>query len=115
MDKVDRVKAVPIAVSRVTNSLVWFRRDLRCYDHAALYHALKHSQNTYCVFVFDTTILDCLKPDDRRIAFILECVLALDRELQSLGGNLLILHGDPRKEIPDLVTRMAIDAVFVNH
>ncbi|OZA07732.1 MAG: hypothetical protein B7X97_08475, partial [Methylotenera sp. 17-45-7] len=37
-----------------TQSLVWFRRDLRDYDHAALYYALKSSTAVYCAFVFDT-------------------------------------------------------------
>lgn len=33
-------------------SLVWFRRDLRDYDRAALYHALNTSTQVYCVFIF---------------------------------------------------------------
>ena len=37
--------------------LVWFRRDLRALDHAALYHALTQCQQVHCVFVFDTDIL----------------------------------------------------------
>jgi len=43
-----------------SKSLVWFRRDLRDYDHAALYHALKASQQVYCTFIFDTEILNQL-------------------------------------------------------
>ena len=38
--------------------LMWFRRDLRAEDNAALYHALKACRRLHCVFVFDTTILD---------------------------------------------------------
>ena len=38
--------------------LVWFRRDLRAEDHAALHHALQQCQQVHCVFVFDSTILD---------------------------------------------------------
>ena len=34
---------------RYEGSLVWFRRDLRVYDHAALYHALKDSRAVHCV------------------------------------------------------------------
>ncbi|MHA0111912.1 deoxyribodipyrimidine photo-lyase, partial [Klebsiella pneumoniae] len=30
-------------------SLVWFRRDLRHTDHAALYYALSQSQSVWCV------------------------------------------------------------------
>ena len=40
--------------------LAWFRRDLRSSDHAALYYALKHCRRVWCVFVFDTTILQPL-------------------------------------------------------
>ena len=28
----------------ITSALVWFRRDLRSEDHAALYHALRAAQ-----------------------------------------------------------------------
>ncbi len=51
------------------NTLVWFRRDLRCFDHAALHHALKSSKTVYCAFIFDTDILDGLPADDRRFQF----------------------------------------------
>jgi len=29
-------------------ALVWFRRDLRVADHAALYHALKAARQVWC-------------------------------------------------------------------
>ena len=40
--------------------LVWFRRDLRDYDHAALSEALRRGRKVYCAFVFDTDILEQL-------------------------------------------------------
>jgi deoxyribodipyrimidine photo-lyase len=55
-------------------ALVWFRRDLRVQDHAALHHALQVHERVYCVFVFDTTILDPLPRRDRRVEFILRAV-----------------------------------------
>ena len=65
------------------HSLVWFRRDLRDFDHAALYHALKDSANVYCAFVFDTDILDKLSnKQDRRVEFIWESVRELKSALQ---------------------------------
>ena len=41
-------------------ALVWFRRDLRDFDNAALYHALRHARQVVCAFVFDREILDQL-------------------------------------------------------
>lgn len=40
--------------------LMWFRRDLRVTDNAALHMALKACRQLHCVFVFDRDILDGL-------------------------------------------------------
>ena len=43
---------------KYTKGLMWFRRDLRLTDNAALYHALKQCDTVFCIFVFDKAILD---------------------------------------------------------
>ncbi len=95
-------------------SLVWFRRDLRLFDHAALYHALRQSRQVYCVFIFDRAILDGLPRRDRRVEFILDSVIELSQELRSKGGRLIVRHADATKEIPALAEQLGVDAVFVN-
>ncbi|WP_374354738.1 deoxyribodipyrimidine photo-lyase [Chitinimonas sp.] len=100
------------AVSRV---LVWFRRDLRLHDHAALYHALKSAQQVIPVFVFDRSILDPLPKDDRRVEFIWESVAALKAELQASGHDIKVRHGAVADEIVDLAREMGVQAVFCNH
>ena len=97
------------------SALVWFRRDLRDYDHAALYHALKASAQVYCCFIFDTDILETLPKQDRRVEFILESVKALKEALVLQGGDLIILHGKPRVEISKLAHALNVNAVFANH
>ncbi len=37
--------------------LIWFRRDLRAHDHAALHRALRACRQVHAVFVFATAIL----------------------------------------------------------
>jgi deoxyribodipyrimidine photo-lyase len=97
-------------------SLVWFRRDLRDYDHAALYHALKSSAQVYCVFVFDRAILDQLEDKaDRRVEFIWESVRELKAALLAKGGDLIVLYGNAEDEILQLVQRLQVAAVFSNH
>ncbi len=97
-------------------SLVWFRRDLRDYDHAALYHALKSSKNVFCVFVFDTSILDQLHDKaDRRVEFIWESVRELKDSLQKHGSDLIVLYGNAGDEIPKLASSLSVSAVFTNH
>jgi deoxyribodipyrimidine photo-lyase len=77
-----------------STGLVWFRRDLRSTDNAALYQGLKHCERVWWVFVFDTTILQPLidswqarhadaQPQDRRIEFILAALDELDKALRA--------------------------------
>ena len=97
------------------NTLVWFRRDLRDYDHAALYQALKNSEQVFCVFVFDTEILDQLSDKaDRRGEFIWESVNELKTALPMRGGDLIIRHGVSREVVLEEATRLNVEAVFSN-
>jgi len=96
-------------------SLVWFRRDLRDFDHAALYNALKTSSQVFCIFVFDTEILDLLiNKQDRRVEFIWESVKELKAALQANGGDLIVMHGKARELIPMYALQANIHAVFAN-
>ena len=99
--------------------LVWFRRDLRCNDHAALYHALRSCTKVYCAFVFDTAILDDLPRADRRVEFIQSSLVELDEALRALAGKpdagLITLHGRAQAVLPQLARDLAVQAVFASH
>ena len=96
-------------------ALVWFRRDLRLLDHAALYHALKHGRAVWCAFVFDTDILDALPSRrDRRVEFIHRSLVELDGILREHGGGLIVLHGRAIEEIPRLAAALQVGAVYAN-
>jgi deoxyribodipyrimidine photo-lyase len=96
-------------------ALHWFRRDLRLADNVALATAVAESDITFCVFVFDTEILDPLPSRaDRRVEFIWHSLAELEVELQRQGRSLIVLHGLARKEIPRLAKRLDVTAVFAN-
>lgn len=96
-------------------ALVWFRRDLRDHDHAALSAALSNARQVYCTFVFDTDILDTLPSrQDRRVHFIRDSLVELDAALHSRGGGLIVRHGRAADEIPALATELGVAAVFAN-
>jgi deoxyribodipyrimidine photo-lyase len=99
--------------------LVWFRRDLRTQDNAALCNALQHCQQVHCVFVFDRDILDLLNKQDRRVEFIRESLLELDAELRSLSGHtqagLIVIHGRASSDIPVLAAQLGAQAIFAAH
>jgi len=101
-----------------TSALVWFRRDLRDFDHAALSLALRRHARVHCAFVFDTDLLDPLLRRglvaDRRVEFILNCVVALDAALRARGGGLIVRHGRAVDEIPRLAAGLGAAAVYAN-
>ena len=106
--------------------LMWFRRDLRTQDNAALHQALRDCQQVWCVFVFDTDILEPLRERgltaDRRIEFIRESLLDLDEQLRALGRahghdgvGLIVRHGRATEAVPRLASELGVQAVFANH
>lgn len=103
-------------------ALVWLRRDLRCDDHSALYHALRRFPRVYCAFVFDTDILDALPTRcDRRVEFIHASVLELHQRLQQLawehgvpGGGLIVRHGPAVPCIVQLAQELGVQEVLTN-
>jgi deoxyribodipyrimidine photo-lyase len=103
-------------MKRYDTALVWFRRDLRHEDHAALYHALREAKAVHCAFVFDTEILDALPSrEDRRVEFIWFAVEELATALEAWGGALRVLCGQAREVIPGLARELDADAVYANH
>jgi deoxyribodipyrimidine photo-lyase len=96
-------------------TLVWFRRDLRSFDHAALHYALTQSKQVYCAFIFDTAILDALPKADRRVEFIHASLPELAASLRALGGGLIVKHAWAEKAIPELAAELGVNAVFANH
>ena len=103
----------------VDKGLMWFRRDLRAFDNAALYHALKSCKQVHCVFVFDSAILDSLPTQDRRVEFIRESLVALDAELHAVAGQagagLIVRHALSTHEVPRLARELGVQEVFANH
>jgi deoxyribodipyrimidine photo-lyase len=103
--------------------LMWFRRDLRADDNAALYHALKSCKKVVCVFVFDKEILAPLPRADRRVEFIRESLVDLDAQLSALLAHpsadgqpvLIVRHAWAKDEIPRLAHALGVQAVFTNH
>jgi deoxyribodipyrimidine photo-lyase len=88
---------------------------LRLDDNAAIYHAFRSGNGVVPVFVFDKTILDPLPRNDRRVEFIHGSVALLKAELQSMGGDLLVRHGDAADEIVHLAQTIGVRSVYCNH
>ena len=105
-----------MSAARARRALVWFRRDLRDFDHAALAQATRDADEVHCAFVFDRDILDELADrTDRRVEFIHDSVRELAAALRARGGGLIVLHGRARDAVPQLARTLRVDAVHANH
>jgi deoxyribodipyrimidine photo-lyase len=102
-------------MEKIDAGLMWFRRDLRLDDNAALHHALKHCRRVVCVFIFDKDILDDLPRQDRRVSFIWDSLVQLGAALRAHGGALIVRHARAADEIPRLAHALQVQAVFANH
>jgi deoxyribodipyrimidine photo-lyase len=79
--------------------ILWFRRDLRVSDSAILANA---KDEVLPIFIFDKNILDKLFKDDKRVTFIYKSVLKLKEDLKSIGLDLAIFYGTPKKVFENL-------------
>ena len=97
-------------------NIIWFRRDLRLNDNAALYHALQSGIPVLPIFIFDTNILDQLEDKaDRRVAFIHSALAGMQQKLIKLGASLEVYYGTPLDIFKKLLTKYSITQVFTNH
>ncbi|MGI8932832.1 MAG: deoxyribodipyrimidine photo-lyase, partial [Phormidesmis sp.] len=95
----------------MNRTLVWFRRDLRISDHEPLYRAAQRGA-VIPVFVFDRSLLLHPETGAGRVRFMLSCLAALDRDLRSRGGRLILRAGDPVEVLPQLVKDTQAEGIY---
>ena len=81
-------------------TVVWFRRDLRVADHPAL-RAAADAGPVVALFVLDPALLG--RRHHRappRLRFLRAGLEALDEELRTRGGGLVVRHGRPEEVVP---------------
>ncbi len=91
-------------------ALLWFRRDLRLQDHPALLRAAADGHGQVVpVFVVDPRLWG--PSGAPRRAYLAASLAALDA---SLGGALVVRHGDPVGVIPVLAAEVGASSVHVS-
>ncbi len=99
-----------------TTTIIWFRRDLRTEDNAALYFALKENKNVLPIFIFDPTILDKLENKlDKRVDYIHQAIYSLQKNFLLAGSTIEVYYLNPLKVFKNLTEKHDIKNVYVNH
>lgn len=94
-------------------TVVWFRRDLRIWDHAPLYRAALRGA-VIPVFVLDRALLHHPETAVARVAFMLGCLRSLDQDLRDRGGRLILRYGNPAEVLPKLVQATEADGIYAH-
>jgi deoxyribodipyrimidine photo-lyase len=84
-------------------SVVWFKRDLRVADHAALLTAAQRGP-ILCLYVIEPSVWAQPDAAHQHYLFLLESLRDLDADLRRLGGHLNVLAG----EFIDILARLRI-------
>jgi deoxyribodipyrimidine photo-lyase len=100
---------------RASVNVMWFRRDLRLQDNAALYFALQANKPVVPVFIFDKNILDDLEnKEDKRIVFIHLYLQKMHQQLAALQSSLQVFYSTPIDAFKELISAYTIEKVFTN-
>jgi len=97
--------------------LVWFRNDLRIHDNEILLEAIRKADKVLPVYCFDPYYFrknpsGNSKTGSLRARFLIESVADLRKNLENIGGTLIIRIGDPAEILPQLATQYHVNEVY---
>lgn len=92
----------------------WFRRDLRVSDNTALSEATKRAEHVIPVFIFEDAFRTGPDVGAARLAFLLQSVASLRKNLAELGYALIVRCGKSEEVLLQLCAEVGAQAVFAN-
>ena len=94
-------------------SIVWFKRDLRVSDHAALYAAAQRGP-VLCLYVIEPSVWAQPDAAHQHYHFLLESLRDLDTDLRRLGGQLHVLAGEFVASLASIFVVNSFQAVYAH-
>ena len=98
----------------MTTAIMLFTRDLRVHDQPALTAACERADRVVPLFVFDHTILSSRYAAPNRVAQLVDAVRDLRSNLEQLGGQLVVRHGDTLEEVRRLAVEVDADELHLS-
>ena len=97
----------------MSTTVVWFKRDLRLHDHAALSHAAAQGP-VLCLYVIEPSLWAQPDAAAQHYHFILESLAELDAALRRRGGQLHIVTGEVCEVLDRLHAAQPFDALVAH-
>ncbi|WP_367873571.1 deoxyribodipyrimidine photo-lyase [Luteolibacter sp. Populi] len=97
----------------------WFRRDLRILDnpslhHASLHHAASGSGAVLPVYILSDWKGSHLWTGPKRQSFLCGCIASLAKNLETIGGRLVIRSGSAPEELAKLIAETGAKSLYFN-
>ena len=89
-------------------TIVWFRRDLRVHDHAALASACAAGGQIVPLYVFEPEHWHRPEASGRQFDFLIESLADLDHALRQRGSQLCLRSGSPTEVLSHLHAQQGI-------
>ena len=92
--------------------ITWFKRDLRIMDHIPLINAINSGYKVITLFVLEPELWKQKELSIRQYNFQLDCLLELKKQLNSIGGKLVIKTGSVFHVFESLSKTFQIQAIY---
>ncbi len=93
-------------------NIVWFKRDLRLFDHAPLQQASMADEPTLLLYIFEPSVMNNYDSDIRHWRFVYESLADMNKCLQSNNLEVLICHQEAEIVFEKLAENFKIKNVF---
>jgi deoxyribodipyrimidine photo-lyase len=94
--------------------IVWFKRDLRVFDHAPLANAVCDADFVLPLFVVEPDYWRLPTSSRRHWCFVNDCLHELDASLAALGQRLILRIGEVTDVLDELSCHVQIQAIYAH-
>jgi len=94
--------------------VLWFKRDLRVEDHAALTAACASGAPVLPLYIVEPAFWRLPEQAGRHYAFLRECLTELDAALAARGAGLVVRVGEAVQVLADLHARHGLSAIHAH-
>lgn len=94
--------------------IVWFKRDLRVFDHAPLANAVHDADFVLPLFVVEPDYWRLPTSSRRHWCFVNDCLHELDASLAALGQRLILRIGEVTDVLDELSRHVQIQAIYAH-
>lgn len=96
----------------MTATIWWIRRDLRLNDNEALTAACQSARDVIPLFIIDPELEKSPNISQRRKAFLWRALRVLGKDIEKIGGHLVIRRGNPVDVLTQIFAEHSIQGIY---